>query len=94
MDVIFSAFASSGMCLPSRCLAMGIHVTLSSVFPNMSINFPYDRFPVYISFSSATCPVHFTFLIDRHYLIDRSSLYIETVYLELILLYFKGSYVL
>jgi hypothetical protein len=27
MDFLFRAMALAGMCLPSRCLAMGIHVT-------------------------------------------------------------------
>jgi hypothetical protein len=30
--LLLQAFASGGMCLPSRCLAMGIHVTLCSTY--------------------------------------------------------------
>jgi hypothetical protein len=31
MDVLLRAYASTAMCLPSRCLAMGLYVTILSV---------------------------------------------------------------
>jgi hypothetical protein len=48
--LLLSAFASAGICIPSRCLAMGIHVTIS-------VNHFSRNFSVSVAHESATSQV-------------------------------------